>query len=294
MAVRPSWEGHVRLSLVTCPVALYLATSEAETVRFNLINPATGNRIKMKTVDAGTGEDVSRSDLVKGYAVAKNDYVLLDKEDFESVKLESTRILDIEKFVPRESIDRLYWDMPYHLVPSGKTGVEAFAVIRAAMEKKSMVALGRLVMSTRERICAIEIEESGMLMTTLRTAEEVRDVAQMPDVPLPKPDPQMLAIAEKIVDQQAGKFDPSEFVDRYEDALRDLIEEKKKGHVPRPAAPANDDTNVVDLMAALRNSLKASGKEGAAPAIERRRQAPSWRGAPAEKPRPRRRGGKTA
>jgi hypothetical protein len=126
---------------------------------------------------------------------------------------------------------------PYHLVPSGKTGVEAFAVIREAMEKKGMVALGRLVMSTRERICAIEIEESGMLMTTLRTAEEVRDVAQMPDVPLPKPDAQMLAIAEKIVDQQAGEFDPAEFVDRYEDALRELVEQKKKGHVPRLGPP---------------------------------------------------------
>ena len=228
---------------------------------------------------------------MKGFAVAKNEYVLLDKEDFERVKLESTRIIDIEKFVPRESIDRLYWDTPYHLVPSGKTGIEAFAVIREAMKKKGMVAIGRLVMSTRERICAIEIEESGMLMTTLRTAEEVRDVAQMPDVPLPKPDPQMLAIAEKIVDQQAGEFDPAEFVDRYEDALRELIEEKKKGHVPRARPAANDDTKVVDLMAALRNSLKASSKEGAEAPAERRRQAPGRRGAPAEKPRPRRRGG---
>jgi DNA end-binding protein Ku len=223
---------------------------------------------------------------VKGYAIAKNEYVLLDKEDFDRVTLESTRILDIEKFVPRERIDWLHWDTPYQLVPSGKTGVEAFAVIRGAMQKKDMVALGRLVMSTRERICAIEIEENGMLMTTLRTAEEVRDVAQMPDVPLPKPDPQMLAIAEKIVDQRASQFDPTEFVDRYENALRELIGEKKRGHVARPAAPANDDTNVVGLMAALRNSLKASGKEGAAAPVGRRRQAPSRRG--------RRRGGRTA
>jgi DNA end-binding protein Ku len=258
---------------------LYPATSEAETVRFNLINPATGNRIK--TVDAGTGEDVSRGDLVKGFAVAKNEHVVLEKEDFERVKLESTRILDIEKFVPRESIDRLYWDTPYHLVPSGKTGVEAFAVIRAAMQKKGMVALGRLVMSTREPICAIEIEESGMLMTTLRTAEEVRDVAQMPDVLLPKPDPQMLAIAEKIVDQQGIR---SVRVRRsLRGALRELIDEKKKGHAPRARPAANDDTNVVDLMAALRNSLKDSGKDGAAPPVERRRQASSRRGAPAEK-----------
>jgi DNA end-binding protein Ku len=272
---------------------LVSGSSEAETVRFNLINPAIGNRIKMKTVDAGTGEDVSRGDLVNGFAVAKNEYVLLEKDDFERVKLESTRILDIEKFVPRESIDRLYWDMPYHLMPSGKTGVEAFAVIREAMKKKGMVALGRLVMSTRERICAIEIEDNGMLMTTLRTAEEVRDVAQMPDVPLPRPDPQMLPIAEKIVDQQAGEFDPSEFVDRYEGALRELIEEKEKGHVPRARPAANDDTNVVDLMAALRNSLKASGKERPAVPAERRRSAASRRGASIEKRR-RSRGGSAA
>jgi DNA end-binding protein Ku len=155
-----------------------------------------------------------------------------------------------------------------------------------------MVAIGRLVMSTRERICAIEIEESGLLMTTLRTAEEVRDVAQMPDVPLPKPDPQMLAIAEKIVDQQAGEFDPAEFVDRYEAALRDLIEEKKKGHVPRARPAANDDTNVVDLMAALRNSLKSSGGESPIeqrPAAASRRREPAKRG-PAPRSRPRRRG----
>jgi|HubBroStandDraft_5_1064220.scaffolds.fasta_scaffold246358_1 DNA end-binding protein Ku len=275
MAVRPSWEGHSRLSLVTCPAALYPATSEAEAVRFNLINPATGNRIKMKMVDAGTGEEVGRGDLVKGFAVAKNEYVLLDAEDFRRVKLESTRILDIEKFVPRSSIDRLYWDTPYHLVPNGKTGIEAFAVIRAAMDRKEMVAIGRLVMSTRERICAIEIEKDGLLMTTLRTAEEVRDVTQMTDQPLPKPDSQMLAIAEKIVDQQAGAFDPAEFVDRYEGALRELIEEKSKGRVPRARPAANDDGKVVDLMAALRNSLKSSGGDKAKAATTRRQPAAS-------------------
>ena len=174
MAARPSWEGHLRLSLVTCPVALWPATTEAETVRFNMINPKTNNRIRMQTVDAGTGEEVSRGDLVKGFQIAKGEYVLFDKDELDAVKLESTRIIDIEKFVPRASIDRLYWDTPYHLVPSGKTGIEAYAVIRAAMAKQNMVAIGRLVMSTRERICAIEIEEGGLVLTTLRTAEEVR------------------------------------------------------------------------------------------------------------------------
>jgi DNA end-binding protein Ku len=258
MAARPSWEGHLRLSLVTCPVALWPATSEADTVRFNLINPKTNNRIRMQTVDAGTGEEVSRSELVKGFQVAKGEYVLFDKEELDAVKLESTRIIDIEKFVPRNSIDRLYWDTPYHLVPAGKTGIEAYAVIRAAMARQSMVAIGRLVMSTRERICAIEIEEGGLVLTTLRTAEEVRGVNEVVLPDLPKPEPRMLQIAEKIVEQQTGDFDPSEFRDRYEDALRALIEEKRKG---KPVKPANDDTKVVDLMAALKKSLETGGSD---------------------------------
>jgi DNA end-binding protein Ku len=260
---RPSWQGHLRLSLVTCPVALYPATTEAETVHFNLINPETHNRIKMRAVDAGTGEEVARSTLVKGYQVAKNEYVLLDKEDFESVKLESTRVIEIEKFVSRGTIDRLYWDTPYHLMPAGTTGIEAFAVIREAMARRKMVALGRLVLSTRERICALEIEEDGLLLTTLRTHEEVRNVADLPGFDLPKPDSQMLSIAEKIIDQQAGDFDPDEFIDRYEDALRDLIERKKKGETVRPTIPANDDTNVVDLMDVLKKSL--AGRSRVAP-----------------------------
>lgn len=264
MAARPSWEGHLRLSLVTCPVALWSATSEADSVRFNLINPKTNNRIKMVTVDAGTGEEVSRAGLVKGYAIAKNEYVLFDKEELDAVKLESTRIIDIEKFVPRASIDRLYWDQPYHLVPSGKTGIDAFVVIREAMRKRNMVAIGRLVMSTRERVCAIEIEEDGLLLTTLRTPEEVRSIDEVGHPDLPKADPKMLDIAEKIVAQQSGEFDPAEFNDRYEDALRALIEEKKKGKPVKPARPAaEDDTKVVDLMAALKKSLQGEGEKRA-------------------------------
>ena len=282
MAARPSWEGHLRLSLVTCPVALWPATSEAETIRFNMINPKTNNRIRMQTVDAGTGEQVSRSELVKGFQVAKGEYVLFDKEELDAVKLESTRIIDIEKFVPRASIDRLYWETPYHLVPASKTGIEAYAVIRAAMARQNMVAIGRLVMSTRERICAIEIEEGGLVLTTLRTAEEVRalDEVALPD--LPKPDPKMLQIAEKIVEQQSGDFDPSEFRDRYEDALRALIEEKRKGKPVKPAKPANDDTKVVDLMAALKKSLE--GDDG------RRQRAERF---VAAKAKPKKAGGRT-
>jgi DNA end-binding protein Ku len=260
-SARPSWQGHLRLSLVTCPVALYPAVSEAETLRFNLINPQTNNRIRMKTVDAGTGEEVARSDLVKGYQVAKNEYVILEKDDFDAVKLESTKIIDIEKFVPRASIDRLYWDVPYHLVPDGKTGIEAFAVIREAMNQKRMVALGRLVMSTRERICAIEVEDSGLLLTTLRTAEEVRDASEFAAPDLPRPDPRMLDIAGKIIEQQAGDFDPAEFKDRYEDALRSVIEQKMKGRPVKPSIDTEQDSKVVDLMAALRASLGDSARK---------------------------------
>ena len=283
MAARPSWEGHLRLSLVTCPVALWPATSEAETVRFNMINSKTNNRIRMQTIDAGTGEEVSRSELVKGFQVAKGEYVLFDKKELDAVKLESTRIIDIEKFVPRASIDRLYWDTPYHLVPSGKTGIEAYAVIRAAMAKQNMVAIGRLVMSTRERICAIEIEEGGLVLTTLRTAAEVRAIDQIALPDLPKPDPKMLQIAEKIVEQQSGDFDPSEFRDRYEDALRALIEDKRKGRPVKPQKPANDD-KVVDLMAALKKSL-----EGGAAGAPRQRAERFV----AAKHKPRKSGGRT-
>jgi DNA end-binding protein Ku len=283
MAARPSWEGHLRLSLVTCPVALWPATSEAETIRFNLINPKTNNRIRMQTVDAGTGEQVSRGDLVKGFQVAKGEYVLFDKEELDAVKLESTRIIDIEKFVPRASIDRLYWETPYHLVPAGKTGIEAYAVIRAAMAKQNMVAIGCLVMSTRERICAIEIEEGALVLTTLRTAEEVRGIEQVALPDLPRPDPKMLQIAEQIVAQQSGDFDPSEFADRYEDALRALIEDKRKGNPVKSAKPANDDAKVIDLMAALRKSLE-SGGDG------RRQRAERVLG---DKARPRKAGGRT-
>jgi DNA end-binding protein Ku len=241
----------------------------------------------MQTVDAGTGEQVSRSDLVKGFEVAKGEYVLFDKEELDAVKLESTRIIDIEKFVPRASIDRLYWDEPYHLVPAGKTGIEAYAVIRAAMARQNMVAIGWLVMSTRERICAIEIEEGGLVLTTLRTAEEVRALDQVALPDLPKPDPKMLQIAEKIVEQQSGDFDPSEFRDRYEDALRALIEEKRKGKPVKPAKAANDDTKVVDLMAALKKSLETGGSE-------RRQRAERFVAAKAKaKPKPKKAGGRT-
>lgn len=258
-ALKPTWEGHLRLSLVTCPVALFSATERSADVHFNLINPKTNNRIKMQSIDAGTGEVVERADLVKGFAVAKNKYVLLDKEELDAVKLESTRIIDIEEFVDAATIDRIYWDEPYYLAPAGKTGIDAFAVIRAAMVKQKKVALGRVVLHTRERVCALEPRDSGILLTTLRSHDEIRDSGEVFDRNLPKPDARMLDIAEKIIDQQAAAFDPTQFKDRYEDALRELIARKSKGKPVVSTAPEETDEKVVDLMEALRRSLKGGG-----------------------------------
>ena len=258
-AMKPTWEGHLRLSLVTCPIALFSATERSAEVHFNLINPETNNRIKMQTIDAGTGDVVERGDLVKGFAVAKNKYVLLDKEELDAVRLESTRIIDIEEFVDAATIDRIYWDEPYYLAPQGKTGIDAFAVIRAAMVKRKKVALGRVVLHTRERICALEPRDSGILLTTLRSHDEIRDSGEVFGRNLPKPDARMLDIAEKIIDQQAAKFDPTHFKDRYEDALRDLIARKSKGKPVVSTAPDESDEKVVDLMEALRRSLKGGG-----------------------------------
>ena len=258
-AMRPTWEGHLRLSLVTCPVSLYTATERTADIHFNMINPKTNNRIRMQSVDAGTGKPVDRADLVRGFEVSKNKYVLLEKEELDAVRLESTRILDIEEFVDASEIDRIYWDEPYYLAPSGKTGIEAYSVIRAAMEKQKKVALGRVVMHQRERICALEPRDKGILLTTLRTHDEIRGTSEVFDRNLPKPDSRMLQIAEKIIEQQDAKFDPTRFTDRYEDALRELIAKKKKGQPVVSEAPAEDDEKVVDLMEALKKSLKGGG-----------------------------------
>ena len=258
-ATRPTWEGHLRLSLVTCPVALYTAVERSADVHFHLINPKTNHRIRMQTVDAQTGRAVDRAGLVRGFEVSKNKYVLLEKEELDSVKLESTRIIDIQEFVDADAIDRIYWDEPYYLAPAGKTGIEAFSVIQAAMKKQGKVALGSLVLHQRERPCALEPRDGGILLTTLRTHDEIRSSTAVFNTHLPKPDAGMLNIAEKIIAQQEGDFDPSHFKDRYEDALRALIERKKKGKPIEAEARESKDEKVVDLMEALRNSLKGNG-----------------------------------
>ncbi len=262
MAYRPTWQGHLKLSLVTCPVALYTAINSAGDIHFNLINPKTNNRIKLVTTDPDTGP-INRSDLVKGYEVSKGEYILLSNDEINSVKLESTKTIDIERFVAADEIDRLYWDNPYYLAPDGKLAQEAFSVIRMAMERSGQIALGRVVIGTRERILALEPRGKGILAYTIRTEAEVRKPDEIFDAISDKaPDPAMISIAEKIIEQQEGPFDPSKFVDRYEQALKALIEEKKKGHKPAKVAEP-EDTNVIDLMAALRASLGGKAKPAA-------------------------------
>ncbi len=265
MASRPTWQGHLRLSLVTCPVALYTAINSGGDVHFNLINPKTKNRIKMITTDPDTGP-IERADLVKGYEVSKGDYILLTDDEIKSVKLESTKTIDIERFVPAAEIDRIYWDNPYYLAPEGKLAQEAFGVIRDAMKKSGQIALGKIVLATRERILALEPRGKGILAYSLRTDAEVRKADEIfSSISDEKPPDDMIGIAEKIIQQKEGPFDPSKFVDRYEEALKAMIAEKQKGHksvaVEEPA-----DTNVVDLMAALRASLsKKQPAEGSSP-----------------------------
>jgi len=267
MAYRPTWQGHLKLSLVTCPVALYTATNSAGDVHFNLINPKTNNRIKMITTDPDTGP-IERSELVKGYEVSKGEYILLTNDEINSVKLESTKTIEIERFVPGDEIDRLYWDNPYFLAPDGKLAQEAFGVIRTAMEKSGQIALGRVVIGTRERILALEPRDQGILAYTIRTDAEVRKPDEIfGGISDKAADPAMIAIAEKIIEQQEGPFDPSQFVDRYEQALKALIEDKKKGHKPAKVAEP-DDTNVIDLMSALRASLGAKDKAASKPAAK--------------------------
>ena len=279
MATRPSWRGHLKLSLVTCPVALYNAISPAGDVHFHLINPETKHRVKSVVIDATTDEILERKDLLKGYEFAKGKYVTLTKDEIDAVRLESTKTIDIDKFVPAEDIDRLYWDNPYFLVPDGKLAAEPFAVIRAAMEETGQVALGRVVMSQRERLVALEPRGKGIVATTLRTHDEVRDMKDFfGEIPAVRMDREMVQVATKIMSQKEAKFDPKTFEDRYEDALRDLIKRKRKGqNVVEADEPEEEESNVIDLMEALQASLK---KKGAA-----KKTAPKKRAAAAPRKR---------
>jgi DNA end-binding protein Ku len=263
MAPRANWKGFLRLSLVTCPVALYPATSDTEKVSFNQINRKTGHRIKYTKVDAETGDEVANEDIVKGYKVDTDTYVEVTKEELDDVALESTHTIEIDEFVPKDEIDNRYLIRPYYLIPDGKVGHDAFAVIRETVRSMNKVAIGRVVLTNREHIIALEPLGKGLMGTLLRYPYEVRSETEyfgdIQDVKITK---DMLDLARHIVEQKSASFDPEEFEDHYEAALIDLINKKRAGIRITAKAPAKTGDNVINLMDALKRSL-ASEKQSA-------------------------------
>jgi DNA end-binding protein Ku len=265
MAPRANWKGFLRLSLVTCPVALYPATSDSEKVSFNQINRNTGHRIKYAKVDADTGEEVANEDIVKGYKVDTDTFIEVTKDELENVALESTRTIEIDEFVDRSEIDPRYLIRPYYLVPDGKVGHDAFAVIRETIREMNKVAIGRVVLTNREHIIALEPMDRGLMGTLLRYPYEVRSADEyFDDIQDVKVTKDMLDLAKHIVNQKAGHFEPNKFEDQYETALVDLINQKRAGK-PITAKERPRGENVVDLMDALRKSAGGAAAESKAP-----------------------------
>ncbi len=273
MAPRAYWKGYLKLSLVSCPVAMYPATTEREKIRFHQLHKQTGNRIRYKKVDAETGREVDNEDIVKGYEVSKGEYVEIDPEELEAVEIESRRIIEIEQFVPKDEIDELYIGNPYYIVPDGEVGQQAFAVIREAIRKEGMVALAKVVFTSREHVLALEARGKGMMGVTLRYPYEVRkEEDYFDDIENEKVPKDMLDLATHIVETKRGKFDPEKFEDRSEEALKALIKKKQKGEKierPKESAPSN----VINLMDALRQSVK-SERGGGRSKPARARRAP--------------------
>ena len=257
MAPRASWKGYLRLSLVSCPVKLFPATTSKDRITFNQLHKETHNRINMKPVDPELGL-VERSDLVRGYEYDDKQYVIIEDSDLESVKIESNHTINIEAFVDEGSVDVIYQDAPYYLAPDGAMAEETFVVLREAMRKSGKLAIGRLVLSSRERVIAISPRETGMFVCTLRNPNEVRGTAEyFGNIPVGNLDQEMLDLAAKLIDQKTTEFNPADYEDRYEVALMAMIKEKLKGHKPIVAA-APERGNVVNLMDALKASLSQS------------------------------------
>lgn len=254
MAPRASWKGYIKLSLVSCPVKMFPATSASERITFNQLHKDTHNRINMKPVDPELGL-VERSDLVKGYEYEDKQYIIIDESDLDAVRIESNHTLNIEAFVDEDEVDVIYQDAPYYLAPDGAMAEETFAVLREAMRQSGKLAIARLVLTNRERVVTIGARENGMFVTVLRNPNEVRGTAEyFGNIPAVKPEAEMLELAEKLIEQKVKKFDPKDYEDRYEVALMAMIREKLKGHKPIIAA-APERGNVINLMDALKASL---------------------------------------
>lgn len=271
---RAYWKGYLRLSLVTCPIELFPATSEADKTHFHQINTRTGHRLRQQMVDEKSGRVVDKAHKGRGYELSKGRYVEIDEDELKAVKIESTRTVDIEGFVPKADIDRRYLAKPYYIVPSGKTGAEAFAVIRDAMKDKDRVALARIVFAHREHIIALEPLGKGLLGTTLRYDYEVRDETDyFSDVPGVRATRDMVSLATHILESKAMKFDPRKFKDRYENALKKLVRRKAKGKPIEAPEPRPEGDNVIDLMEALKNSVKGRRTPRARKQTRRRKAA---------------------
>jgi DNA end-binding protein Ku len=273
MAPRANWKGFLRLSLVTCPVALYPATSDTEKVSFNQINRKTGHRIKYAKVDADTGEEVASEDIVKGYKVDTDTYIEVSKDELDDIALESTHTIEIDEFVPKSDIDNRYLIRPYYLVPDGKVGHDAFAVIRETVRGMNKVAIGRVVLTNREHIIALEPLGKGLMGTLLRYPYEVRSEKDyfddIQDVKITK---DMLDLAKHIVEQKSGSFEPEAFEDHYEAALIDLINKKRSGRPIAAKAAPKSSGNVINLMDALKRSL--ASEKASAPAVKAKGKKP--------------------
>jgi len=281
VAPRAYWKGYLKLSLVSRPVALFPASTEREKISFHQINKKTGNRIKYQKIDAETGDEVDSSDIVKGYGVGKGEYIEVEPEELEAIAVESKRTIEIDEFVPKKEIDELYLDSPYYIAPDGEVGQQAFAVIREAIRKEGMVALARVIFTSREHVIALEPRGKGLLGVTLRYPYEVRKEDEyfqdIEDEKIPK---DMMELASHIVETKSGHFEPEKFEDQYEDALKELLKKKQAGEkieAPKERVPAK----VINLMDALRRSVETE-RGGSA-----KRQAPpaKARGSQSERPK---------
>jgi DNA end-binding protein Ku len=276
--MRPYWKGYLKLALVSCPIALHAACSTSERIAFHQINKATGNRVRQQLVDEETREPVGAEHKGRGYEVAKGQYLIVEDEELETIEIESSHVIEIDRFVPRSEIDQRFFDTPYYVTPNEPVGQEAFTVIREAMRGKGMVALGRLVLSKRERVIALEPYGKGLLGTTLRYPYEVRNASDcFGDLPELNLAPDLLGLAEHIVDSKAGAFDPSLFRDRYEEALLAHLKAKQAGAVQQSKPTFAVPRRMINLMEALRGSiiedkkLPPAPRKGASTALARKR-----------------------
>jgi DNA end-binding protein Ku len=258
---RATWNGFLRLSLVSCPIYLTPATSEGSNIRLHQLNPKTGNRVRQQLVDGETGDKIERADVVKGYEYERHQYVVIPDDELQALRIESSQTIDLDRFVKRDEIDPIYLDTPYYVYPDGKIAIETFRVIGEAMEETGRLGIGRIVLSSRERQVLVEPLGAGMLMRTLRATNEVRK-PEFGDAD-GHADSEMVAVAKTIIERRTAEFDPEDFHDRYQDALRELVDSKAAGKPTAKKAEAAPP-KVINLMEALKRSLTEGGGKAAA------------------------------